>query len=76
MLIQVCGTGCAKCKELEKLVREVVEDVKSPATVEHVTDIQQIARLGVFTTPALVVDGVVKFAGGIPAKKDIAAWIA
>lgn len=75
MLIQVLGTGCAKCNELEKLVRAVVAEAGSDAAVEKVTDLQQIAMLGVFTTPALVIDGVIKAVGGIPAKKDILAWI-
>lgn len=75
MLIQVLGTGCAKCKELEALVREAVAEKGSEATVEKVTDIQKIAMLGVFTTPAVVIDGVIKTVGSIPAKKDILSWL-
>ncbi|UJX40071.1 thioredoxin family protein [Desulfovibrio sp. JY] len=75
MLIQVLGTGCAKCKELEKLVRETVAEKGSDAQVEKVTDLKQIAMMGVFTTPAVVVDGVIKSVGAIPPKADIAAWI-
>jgi small redox-active disulfide protein 2 len=76
MLIQICGTGCAKCNELEKLVKEVVAEKGLAATVEKVSDLQAIVKLGVFTTPALLVDGVIKAAGSVPAKKDIAAWLA
>ena len=76
MLIQVLGTGCAKCNELEKLVKEVVAAKGSAAVVEKVMDLQQIAMLGVFTTPGLVIDGVIKAVGGIPSRKDIEAWIA
>lgn len=76
MLIQICGTGCAKCNELEKLVKEVVAEKGLAATVEKVADLQEIVKLGVFTTPALLVDGVIKAAGSVPAKKDIAAWLA
>lgn len=75
MLIQVLGTGCAKCNELDKLVREIVAEKGSDATVEKVSDLQQIAMMGVFSTPALVIDGVIKAVGGIPPRKDIAAWI-
>ena len=75
MKIQVLGTGCAKCNELEKLVKEVVAEKGVDATVEKVTDLQQIAMLGVFTTPGLVIDGVIKAVGGVPSKKDIAAWV-
>ncbi|MFP5258067.1 MAG: thioredoxin family protein [Acidobacteriota bacterium] len=75
MKIQVLGTGCAKCNELEKLVKEVVAEKGVDATVEKVTDLQQIAMLGVFTTPGLVIDGVIKAVGAVPSKKDIAAWV-
>ena len=75
MDIKVLGTGCAKCNELEKLVKEAVAETGTPATVEKVGDFQEIARLGVFTTPALVVDGKIKAAGSVPAKKDIIAWL-
>ncbi len=76
MLIQVCGTGCAKCNELEKLVKEVVAEKGVAAAVEKVSDLQAIVKLGVFTTPALLVDGVIKSAGSVPSRKDVAAWIA
>ncbi|MEA5089536.1 thioredoxin family protein [Solidesulfovibrio sp.] len=76
MLLQICGTGCAKCNELEKLVKEVVAEKGVAATVEKVTDLQAMVKLGVFTTPALLVDGVIKAAGSVPPKKEIAAWLA
>lgn len=76
MLLQICGTGCAKCNELEKLVKEVVAEKGLVATVEKVTDLQAMVKLGVFTTPALLVDGVIKAAGSVPPKKEIAAWLA
>jgi small redox-active disulfide protein 2 len=75
MLIQVLGTGCAKCNELEKLVKAAVAESGCDATVEKVTDLQQIAMMGVFTTPAVVVEGIIKSVGGIPAKKDLLSWI-
>lgn len=75
MLLQVCGTGCAKCKELERLVKEVVAEKGLAATVEKVSDLQEIVKLGVFTTPALLVDGTIKVAGGLPSKKDLNAWL-
>lgn len=76
MMIQVLGTGCAKCNELEKLVKAVVAEMGSEATVEKVTDLRQIAGMGVFATPAVVIDGVIKSVGGIPAKRDLVSWIA
>ena len=75
MEIKVLGPGCAKCNELEKLVKEAVAEAGIEARMEKVVDIQEIARMGVFSTPALVVDGKIKAVGKVPAKKDILAWI-
>ena len=75
MIIKVLGTGCAKCNELERLVRAIVAESGSDATVEKVTDVREIAGMGVFTTPALVVDGVIKAAGSVPSRNDILSWI-
>ncbi|MFM2293414.1 MAG: hypothetical protein RIS29_3227, partial [Bacteroidota bacterium] len=57
MEIKVLGTGCAKCKSLEKAVREVVETNRIDATVTKVEDIMEIMKFNVMTTPALVLDG-------------------
>ncbi len=75
MVIKVLGPGCPKCHETEKVVREAVAEAGSDATVEKVSDFQQIARLGVFTTPAVIVDGTVKVAGKVPSKRDVLGWL-
>ncbi len=55
--IKVLGSGCAKCRELEKNVKEALTALGMDPSVDHVTDFAQIASYGVMTTPALVVDG-------------------
>lgn len=75
MIIKVLGPGCAKCKEAETLVKAVAAEKNSAVTVEKVTDLQEMMRLGVMSTPAVVVDGVVKCTGRIPTKAEVAAWI-
>lgn len=76
MEIKVLGPGCPKCHEAERLVREAVAESGVDATVVKVTDFQQIAMMGVFATPAVAVDGVVKCVGKAPSKTEIAAWLA
>lgn len=71
MEIKVLGTGCAKCKTLEKAVREVVEQNGIDATVTKVEDIMAIMKFGVMTTPALVIDGVVMVKGRVPSADEI-----
>jgi small redox-active disulfide protein 2 len=75
MEIKILGPGCARCQQLEKLVREVVSEAGVEATVEKVSDIKAIADYGVFTTPGVVVDGKVKSVGKIPRKEDILGWL-
>jgi len=71
MEIKILGTGCPKCKSLEKLTREVVEQNGIDATVTKVEDIYQIMKYGVMTTPALVVNEKVEIKGRIPSADEI-----
>ena len=75
MDIKVCGPVCAKCHEAERLVKEAVEEAKIEATIEKVTDFNAIAGYGVFSTPAVIINGQVKCVGKVPNKKDILEWI-
>lgn len=71
MEIKILGTGCPKCKALEKLTREVVDQNDIAATITKVEDIMEIMKFGVMSTPALVVDGKVKINGRIPSSDEI-----
>ncbi|MDY0223365.1 MAG: thioredoxin family protein [Desulfobacterium sp.] len=75
MEIKVLGSGCAKCKKTEDLIKQVVNEAKIEARVEKVTDLMEIAGYGVFGTPAIVIDGQVKSVGKIPTKQEILNWI-
>jgi small redox-active disulfide protein 2 len=63
--IQVLGTGCAKCRQLTSNAERAVADLGLGVAVEKVEDIREIMKLGVMTTPALVVDGQVRSAGKV-----------
>jgi len=75
MNIKILGPGCAKCHQVEKIVREAVTETGAGAEIEHVTDFKKIAAYGVFGTPAVVMDGEVKSVGKIPSKGDIVKWL-
>jgi small redox-active disulfide protein 2 len=75
MNIKVLGPGCKKCHETEKPIREVIAEAGSDAVVEYVTDMEEMARLGIFSTPAVVVDGKVKLTGKVPAKAEVKSWL-
>lgn len=75
MDIKILGPGCAKCHQVEKIVKEAVAESGVDANIEHVTDFRKIVEFGVFGTPSVVVDGQVKSVGKIPKKEDIKTWI-
>ncbi len=71
MEIKVLGPGCPKCKTLEKLTREVVEQNSIQATISKVEDIMEIMSYNVMSTPALVVNGKVEIKGRVPSADEI-----
>jgi small redox-active disulfide protein 2 len=71
MEIKILGSGCAKCKTLEKLTREVVEENGIEATIIKVEDIVEIIKYGIMSTPALVVDEKVEIKGRVPSLDEI-----
>ena len=75
MEIKVCGPGCAKCNEVERIIKEVLAEAGKRATIEKVAGFNENAKLGVFSTPAVVIDGQVKCVGKVPTKKEVLGWI-
>ncbi|MBU0728345.1 MAG: TM0996/MTH895 family glutaredoxin-like protein [Proteobacteria bacterium] len=75
MKIQICGPGCANCTKAEKIVSEAVAEVGADAQIEKVTDFQEMARLGVLSTPAVVIDGKIKCVGRVPSKDQVKSWL-
>ncbi len=71
MKIEVLGTGCAKCKTLYENTRKALEESGTEAEVVKVEDIPSIMKYGVMSTPALVIDGQVKFSGRIASPEEI-----
>ena len=66
MEIKILGTGCARCKSLEKVTSKAVDELNLDATVTKVEDIQKIMEYAVMRTPALVIDEQVVLSGQLP----------
>ena len=75
MEIKILGSGCPKCQQTAKIIKEAVAETGIDAQIEKVTDVMEIAGYGVFGTPAVVVDGDVKSVGKIPYKEEIKTWV-
>ena len=63
MKIEILGSGCAKCKSVEKLVRNIVEELGIQADIVKVEDLQEIVNCGIMMTPAVFIDGEAKIVG-------------
>ena len=73
--IQVLGSGCAKCKQLLENAGAAARGLGIEYELEKVTDFQEIAKLGVLTTPALAIDGRVKLTGRLATPQEIQALL-
>ncbi|MBP8696882.1 MAG: TM0996/MTH895 family glutaredoxin-like protein [Syntrophobacterales bacterium] len=63
--IQILGPGCPKCKKLTEESEKAAKEMGLEYEIEKVSDVKEIMKFGVFSTPALVVDGKVKSVGKI-----------
>jgi small redox-active disulfide protein 2 len=61
--IQILGSGCPKCKAMTQNAETAAKELGLEYTLEKVTEIKEIMKFGVMSTPALVIDGQVKTAG-------------
>jgi small redox-active disulfide protein 2 len=73
--IKILGSGCANCKRLEAVTRKVVEDLGLPAEFEKVTDMTDIMKWPILSTPGLVINDKVVSSGRIPGESEIAGWL-
>ncbi|HJX34606.1 MAG TPA: thioredoxin family protein [Desulfatiglandales bacterium] len=75
MEIKVLGPGCPRCHATEQNVMDALAEAGVTANVEKVSGVMEIAKYGVFGTPAVVIDGEVKCVGKIPTKEEVKGWI-
>jgi len=73
--IKILGPGCPACERLEQAVMEVLVELGLPAEVEHVRDLKEIHTLGVFGTPALMINDDVKAVGQLPSQDALKKWL-
>jgi small redox-active disulfide protein 2 len=71
MKIEILGTGCAKCKTLYENTNKALAESGKSAELVKVEDIPSIMKYGVMSTPALVIDGQVKFSGKVASVAEI-----
>lgn len=69
--IVVLGPGCSQCNRLEQTVKQALTEMGLPASLEHVTDVKEMAKYGFVSTPALVINDKIVSRGTVPSVKNI-----
>lgn len=75
MIIKVLGTGCQKCRALEKELLGVLEELEVAADVQKVSKMKEIMQYDVMMTPALVINDKIKAAGRVPEFEELKKMI-
>jgi small redox-active disulfide protein 2 len=73
--IKILGPGCPSCEQLEQTVMAVLVELDIPAEVDHVRDMKEIAALGVFGIPGLMINDEVMTVGRVPTKAVLKKWL-
>lgn len=69
--LKILGSGCMKCNQLEKNVIAALQELGRKASIEHVKEFDEIAKYGVITTPALVMNEQVVSIGKVLKPSDV-----
>jgi small redox-active disulfide protein 2 len=73
--VQVLGVGCPKCTTLEGRIRRLIAAHQLDVELEKVSDLREMMKYGIMTTPGLVIDGELKSAGTVPNDSQILEWL-
>lgn len=71
MEIKILGPGCKNCELLEKVTKQAITELGLDATIEKVTEYNDILSYGVMSTPGLVIDGTVIMSGRVPTPRAL-----
>lgn len=76
LTIKVLGSGCANCKRVEQIARQVVEEMSLEAEIIKVTEYPDLMKYNIMSTPGLVVNEKIVSTGRIPTPAEVTTWLA
>lgn len=71
MKVQVLGSGCDKCHQVEDNTREALDQVDREVEVETIYDLTEASAMGMMEAPGLAIDGELKLQGRVPGVDEI-----
>lgn len=71
MEIKVLGPDCTKCKSTYNVIEKVLKENHIDAKLTKVDDIMEMMNYNIMTTPAVVIDEVVKMKGQVPTENEV-----
>jgi len=75
MKIEILGPACNKCEYLYRYIQKVIVENDLDAEVRFVDRMEEILKLGVMMTPAVIIDGETMSVGRVPSKSEIRQWL-
>jgi small redox-active disulfide protein 2 len=75
LTIRIVGSGCTNCENLFQLCMNVAAENNLDADIQKITDKEKFTELGVWMTPALIVNGQVLTQGKLPTKSTLEHWL-
>jgi len=73
--IKVLGPGCLNCYRVEQVAVDALEMLDAEATLEHITDQEEMLKYPIMYTPGLVINEKLVCAGRIPSIKEVVSWV-
>ena len=71
MEIKVLGSGCPKCRALEKATQDAAAELGLEASIVKEEDIMKIMEYGIMRTPGLVINEKVVLSGRVPSSGEL-----
>lgn len=75
LTIKILGPGCANCRKLEAVARDAAHAAGVEAEFVKVSDIQEIMRYDLISTPGLVINEKLVSSGRIPTLAQVQQWL-
>ena len=75
LTVKILGPGCANCKKLEAVTREVATNAGIAADFVKVSDMKAIMAYDLLSTPGLVINEKLVSSGRIPTVAEVQGWL-